>query len=95
MNPADKLKKEDREWLMEQPQFRRHLFDCLEASAIFSVTREEQQALFLEGKRSLGLEILGWFSAEAEPFDVITSANAARITFSKGAKHDDRDPATE
>ena len=25
MTPDEKLRKEDREWLMQQPQFRRHL----------------------------------------------------------------------
>jgi hypothetical protein len=86
MTPEDKLRKEDREWLMQQPQFRRHLFEFLSASGIYRVTREEQQSLFLEGKRSLGLEILGWFSAEtAEPYDAIASALAARMIFSKGA----------
>lgn len=91
MTPEAKLQKEDRAWLMEQPQFRRHLFEIQSAAGIYRVTREEQQALFLEGKRSLGLEILGWFSAEAEPHDVIASAAAARINFSKGAQRDRSD----
>lgn len=96
MTPEQKLREEDRAWLMEQPQFCRHLFDCLVAAAITRTTREEQHALFLEGKRSLGLEILGWFSAEAEPHDVIASATAARMIFSKGAKRDrSDDPATD
>ena len=92
MTPEDKLRKEDREWLIKQPQFRRHLFEILSASGIYRLTREEQQRLFLEGKRSLGLEILGWFDADkAEPLDAIASALSARMIFSKGAKHDDRD----
>lgn len=96
MTPEQKLQKEDREWLMKQPQFRRHLFEFLNASGIYRVTREEQQRLFLEGKRSLGLEVLGWFSAEkAEPHDVIKTVIESRMIFSKGAKHDDRDPGNE
>lgn len=91
MSPEEKLRREDREHLWAQPQFRRHLFEIYSAAGITRTTREEQHALFLEGKRSLGLEILGWFSAEAEPHDVIASATEARITFSKGAKRDRSD----
>lgn len=95
MSPEQKLSREDREWLIEQPQFKRHLFEIYSAAAISRITREEQHALFLEGKRSLGLEILGWFSAEAEPHDVIAKCISARMIFSKGAKRDDRDPEPE
>jgi hypothetical protein len=90
MTAEDKLRAEDREWLMKQPQFQRHLFEILEASAIFRPTREEQHALFLEGKRSLGLEILGWFDPSGEPHDVIATVISARIIFSKGATRDHR-----
>jgi hypothetical protein len=90
MTAEEKLKAEDRQWLMKQPQFLRHLFEFYRASAICGFTREEQHALFLEGKRSLGLEILGWFSAEAEPHDVIATVINARIN-SKGAQRDDRE----
>ena len=95
MTPEQKLRREDREWLFEQPQFLRHLFEIYSAAAISSTTREEQHALVLEGKRSLGLEILGWFSAEAEPHDVISKAIAARMIFSKGAKRDHRSDESE
>lgn len=96
MTPEDKLRKDDREWLMQQPQFRRHLFEILSASGIYRITREEPNVLLLEGKRSLGLEILGWFSAEtAEPLDVIATAIDARMIFSKGAKRDDRSEQSE
>lgn len=97
MKAEDKLREEERAWLIEQPQFRRHLFEIFSAAGITRSTREEQHALFLEGKRSLGLEILGWFSAEAEPHDVIASTIAARVNFTKGAKRDDRsdDPEPE
>jgi hypothetical protein len=83
---------EDREHLWKQPEFQRFLFEFYNAAAISRTTREEQHALFLEGKRSLGLEILGWFSAEAEPHDVISSVISSRIIFSKGTKRDDRNP---
>lgn len=95
MSPEEKLRREDREHLAKQPQFWRHLFEIYNAAAISRATREEQHALFIEGKRSLGLEILSWFSAEAEPHDAIASAIEARITFSKGAKRDDREPEPE
>lgn len=91
MTPDQKLIASDREHLVKQPQFQRHLFEIYSAAGITRATREEQHALFLEGKRSLGLEILGWFSAEAEPHDAIASAIEARITFSKGAKRDRSD----
>lgn len=83
----------DREWLAQQPQFQRFLFEFYRSSGITRFTREEQQRLFHEGKRSLGLEILGWFSATpAEPDDAIASAIKAGMQFTqKGAKHDDRD----
>ena len=95
MTAEEKLRKEDRAWLMEQPQFKRALFEIYSAAAICRVTREEQQSLFLEGKRSLGLEILGWFSAEAEPHDVIAIAIEARKVFSKGASNDRRESEPE
>lgn len=95
MTAEEKIRRDDRAWLMEQPQFRRLLFEIYSAAGITRVTREEQHALFLEGKRSLGLEILGWFSAEAEPHDVIAASIAARMIFSKGAKRDNRSDESE
>lgn len=95
MTPEEKLRRSDREHLWKQPEFRRHLFELCSASGIARFTREEQHALFLEGKRSLGLEILGWFSAEAEPHDAIAACIEARIIFTKGAKRDDRDDDPE
>lgn len=93
MKASDKLREEDRAWLMQQPQFRRHLFEIFRSAGITRLTREEQQLLFLTGKRSLGLEILGWFSATpAEPHDVIATVIAAGTELTpRGAKHDDRD----
>lgn len=91
MSPEEKIRREDRDWLMEQPQFKRHLFEIYSASGITRATREEQHALHMEGKRSLGLEIMGWFSAEAEPHDIIAMSINARMNFSKGAKRDRSD----
>jgi hypothetical protein len=85
----------DRDELLRHPAFKRLLFEIYRASGITSITREEQARLFLEGKRSLGLDILGWFSATpAEPDDVIALAIEAgkQNTPQKGAKHDDQDP---
>lgn len=96
MTPEEKLRREDREWLLHQPQFKRLLFEILSASGITRFTREEQQSLFSEGRRSLGLEILDWFSAEkAEPYDVIASAIASRMHFTKGATNDRRNHESE
>jgi len=93
MQAMDKMRREDREWLSKQPQFQRLLFEIYRSAGITRFTREEQQRLFHEGRRSLGLEILGWFSASpAEPDDAIASALEAGKQFTpKGAKHDDRD----
>lgn len=90
MAPKEKLWREDRDWLLKQPQFQRLLFEIYSAAGICRVTREEPNVLHLEGKRSLGLEILGWFSAEAEPHDIIAKAIEARMIFKQGAKRDDR-----
>jgi hypothetical protein len=96
MTAEEKLRREDFEWLKEQPQFQRLLFEIQRSAGIYQSTREEHHALFLEGKRSLGLEILGWFSAEmAEPFDAIASAINARIISKQGARRDDRDSEPE
>ena len=96
MNARDKLLAEDREWLMQQPQFQRHLFEFQSAAGIYASTREEQHALYMEGKRSLGLEILGWFTAEkAEPYDVIATVLEAGMQISKGATNDHRNTEHE
>lgn len=93
MRAYDRLLVEDRAHLMAQPQFRRLLFEIYSAAGITRFTREEQQSLFHEGRRSLGLEILGWFAASAaEPDDAILAAITARMEHqTQGAKHDDRD----
>lgn len=86
-------RREDRRLLYAQPEFRRFLFEILEASAITRIAREGEVALLMEGRRSLGLEILGWFSKSAEPLDVVASAiSAAQDTVHKGANNDHRDP---
>lgn len=84
----------DRDELLRHPAFHRVLFEIYRASGITRFTREEQQRLFQEGKRSLGLDILGWFSATpAEPDDAIALAIEAgkQLTPPKGAKNDDQD----
>lgn len=85
------VQREERAMLLGLPEFRRLLFEIYSAAGITRTTREEPNVLHLEGKRSLGLEILGWFTAEAEPHDVIALAIAARNKPPKGARHDDRD----
>lgn len=78
-----KVRADDRKWLIEQPQFRRFLFDTIEASAITRISREAQQSLLLEGKRALELEMLAWFSEEATPYDVIALAIEASKQFTR------------
>ena len=75
---------------MRDDGFQRILFEIFTAARITGSTREEQQRLLDEGKRSLGLEILGWFSADpADPIDVIASAIAAKRDLNpEGVKHD-------
>lgn len=89
----DRLLAEDRERLMRDDGFRRLLFEICSAAGITKFTREEQQRLFHEGKRSLGLEILGWFSATpVDPIDAIAAAiEAKRELNPEGVKHDHRD----
>jgi hypothetical protein len=85
----------DRDELLRHPAFQRVIFEIYRASGITRFTREEQARLFHEGKRSLGLEILGWFSATPqEPDDAIAMAIEAgkQLTPPKGAKHDDQEP---
>lgn len=83
----------DRDRLLQMPEFQRFLFEFYRSSGITRFTREEQARLFNEGKRSLGLEILGWFSATpSEPDDAIALAiEAGKQLITQGAKHDDRD----
>lgn len=89
INIKQKRREDDRNHLYDQPEFRRFLFDIVDASAIARISREEQQSLLLEGKRSLGLEILAWFSSNnSEPFDVISASIEAQAQLSKGTHND-------
>lgn len=49
--------------LVENPAFRRFLFRIVEASGICIPAAKDDTALRYEGKRALGLEILGWVNA--------------------------------
>lgn len=74
-----KRREDDRKELMKLPAFRRHLFEILDASAMTKTTREAQQSLQLEGKRALGLDILGWYTpTNGDVIDVIALANSAQ-----------------
>lgn len=86
--------KEDRDWLMQQPEFLRFVyFEILSASGIYDRTREEPNVLRLEGRRSLGLDILGRLSAEnGAPHDVIAQAIEAGMKLTQGARHERTDP---
>jgi hypothetical protein len=89
--------KEDRDWLMQQPEFRRFVyFEILSASGIYDRTREEPNVLRLEGRRSLGLDILGRLSAErGAPHDVIAQVIEAGMKLTQGASNERSDPRDE
>lgn len=70
MKPADY--KAGTALLVERPEFRRFLFRIVEASGIGLSASKDDTALHREGKRALGLEILGWVE-EALP-DATTSS---------------------
>lgn len=84
-----KVREDDRRKLYAMPEFRRFLLDVAHSSAISKSTREEQQSLHLEGKRSLGLDILSWFQDGRGPFGVIADGLEAQSKFtSKGQPND-------
>lgn len=64
--------KADMGLMVERPEFRRFLFRIVEASGIGIAASKDDTSLHREGKRSLGLEILGWVE-EALP-DATTSS---------------------
>lgn len=82
--------------LVEVPAFRRFLFRIVEASGIgFSATKDDK-ALLNEGKRALGLEILGWVedalpdaTTSSQPFAALHLAIAEELT-PKETRNDDR-----
>lgn len=72
---SDKQKKK----LLNTIEFKLFLFDLIEECGMCRTTHEEQRSLHLEGQRSLGMTILGWFSDEpGAPFDVIADAILAQ-----------------
>lgn len=84
-----KVRDDDHAKLYAQPAFRRFLLDVADQSGIARTTREEQQSLHLEGKRSLGLEILSMFADDRGPFGVIADGLEAQNSFtSKGPNND-------
>lgn len=84
--------KDDREQLMQRPDFWRFIyFEILSPSGIYSRTREEPNVLFLEGRRSLGLDILGRLSAmKGAPEDAIAQAIEAGMKLTQGANENGR-----
>jgi hypothetical protein len=55
----DKFRKEDMEWLIAQPQFRRFCWRVIQMAGIFSATNGSEQRNEVNlGRRQLGLEIL-------------------------------------
>ncbi len=78
-----KVRADDRAWLVKQPQFQRFLLDITEASGISRTTHEEPNALRMEGKRSLGLDILGWFAEDGDPLSAMCEAKQAWRQFTR------------
>lgn len=81
---------EDRNWLLSRPEFMRFIyFEILSGSGIYQRTREEPSVLYLEGRRSLGLDILGRLSPEkGEPHAIIAQAIEAGMKLTQGATHE-------
>lgn len=79
---------DDRNWLLQRPEFLRFVyFEILSGCGIYQRTREEPNVLFLEGKRSLGLEILGRLSSEkGAPNDIIALAIEAGMKLTQGTQ---------
>lgn len=79
--------KEDRDWLLSRPEFMRFVyFEILSGCGIYQRTREEPNVLYLEGRRSLGLDILSRLSpSKGEPHDIIASAIDAGTKLTQGA----------
>lgn len=83
-----RVREQDHKDLLAQPAFRRFLLDVAKQSGIDVSTREEQHSLLLEGKRSLGLEILSWFADGRGAFGVIADGLEAQNSFTqKGTNH--------
>jgi hypothetical protein len=78
--------REDYEFLKSRPEFWRFVyFEILSASGIYSRTREEPNVLHLEGRRSLGLDILGRLSAmKGAPEDAVVKAIEAGMKLTQG-----------
>lgn len=89
--------RDDREQLMLRPDFWRFVyFEILSPSGIYSRTREEPNVLFQEGRRSLGLDILGRLSAtNGAPDDAIAQAIAAGMKLTQGANDGRRNTRTD
>jgi len=56
----DKLRDAEMKALVESLGFRKFLFRIVESSGICIPATKDDMSLRLEGKRALGLEILGW-----------------------------------
>lgn len=88
----ERQRKDDIEQLMQRPEFWRFVyFEILSPSGIYSRTREEPNVLFYEGRRSLGLDILGRLSAmKGAPEDAIVKAIEAGMKLTQGANENGR-----
>lgn len=90
--------KEDRDWLLTRPEFMRFVyFEILSGCGIYQRTREEPHVLYLEGRRSLGLDILSRLSpSKGEPHDIIAAAIESGMKLTQGASDVRRsNPRTE
>lgn len=82
--------------IVESPIFRHFIFRIVEASGIGIPASKDERALIMEGKRLLGLEILGWVEAalpdttsSSQPLAALHWAIGEDIT-PKETKNDDR-----
>ena len=81
------MAKSDMDMLVENSAFRRFLFAIVEASGIGIPASKDDTALRLEGKRALGLEILGWVdealtntTSSGQPFAALHLAITEALT---------------
>jgi hypothetical protein len=83
---------EDRNWLLTRPEFMRFVyFEILSGCGIYQRTREEPNVLYLEGRRSLGLDILSRLSPlKGEPHDIIAAAIESGMKLTQGATDERR-----
>jgi hypothetical protein len=86
--------KEDAEWLLQQPQFRRWLFPLIQSARILEPVTDgsDTRYLYHEGRRDLGLEVLATLE-EAQPIQ--HASGLPILTVIQVLREEAQKPATE